>query len=92
VRPPPGGRRIYTIVSHFASGADADAWLASPARARPGDGRGEKVFLLCSAAHDELAWHCNAIDAAARAGVGHLVRSSMVTAGGTAARTTDRSA
>src|SRR5215472_4534397 len=32
LRPPPGGRRIYTIVSHFASGADADAWLASEAR------------------------------------------------------------
>src|SRR5215472_612645 len=34
LRPPPGGRRIYTIVSHFASGTDADAWLASEARAR----------------------------------------------------------
>ena len=33
LRPPPGGRRIYTIVSHFASRADADAWLASQARA-----------------------------------------------------------
>jgi uncharacterized protein YbjT (DUF2867 family) len=40
----------------------------------------EKVFLLCSAAHDELAWHRNAIDAAARAGVAHLVRSSILAA------------
>jgi len=34
LRPPPGGRRIYMIVSHFASRAGADAWLASEARAR----------------------------------------------------------
>jgi antibiotic biosynthesis monooxygenase (ABM) superfamily enzyme len=34
LRPSPGGRRIYTIVSHFSSRADADAWLYSPARAR----------------------------------------------------------
>jgi antibiotic biosynthesis monooxygenase (ABM) superfamily enzyme len=34
LRPPPVGRRIYTIVSHFASRADADPWLANPARAR----------------------------------------------------------
>lgn len=32
--PPPGGPRIYTIVSHFASGPYADAWLASHNRAR----------------------------------------------------------
>lgn len=32
--PPPGGPRIYTIVSHFASQPDADAWLADPTRAR----------------------------------------------------------
>jgi uncharacterized protein len=32
--PPPGGRRIYTIVSHFASQPDADGWLSDPARAR----------------------------------------------------------
>ena len=38
----------------------------------------KKVFLLCSAAHDELAWHRNAIDTAVRAGVGHLVRSSIL--------------
>jgi AraC-like DNA-binding protein len=37
-----------------------------------------KVFLLCSATHDELAWHRSAIDAAARAGVGHLVRRSIL--------------
>jgi len=32
--PQPGGPRIYTIVSHFASRAAADAWLASQARAQ----------------------------------------------------------
>jgi uncharacterized protein YbjT (DUF2867 family) len=37
-----------------------------------------KVFLLSSAAPDELAWHRNAIDAAARAGVSLLVRSSIL--------------
>ena len=36
------------------------------------------VFLLSSAAHDELAWHRHAIDAAARAGVSQLVRSSIL--------------
>jgi antibiotic biosynthesis monooxygenase (ABM) superfamily enzyme len=30
----PGGPPIYTIVSHFQTRADADAWLASPERAR----------------------------------------------------------
>jgi antibiotic biosynthesis monooxygenase (ABM) superfamily enzyme len=32
--PRPGGPRMYTIVSHFASRAAADAWLASQARAQ----------------------------------------------------------
>ena len=32
--PPPGGRLIYTIVSHFASQPDVDAWLSNPVRAR----------------------------------------------------------
>jgi uncharacterized protein YbjT (DUF2867 family) len=36
------------------------------------------VFLLCGTAHDELAWTKNAIDAAARAGVSHLVISSIL--------------
>ncbi|MBV9854912.1 MAG: NmrA family NAD(P)-binding protein [Streptosporangiaceae bacterium] len=40
----------------------------------------DKVFLLCSAAPRELAWHQNAIDAAARAGVALLVRSSILAA------------
>lgn len=31
--PAPAGPRIYTIVSHFTSGADADVWLASDKRA-----------------------------------------------------------
>jgi uncharacterized protein len=34
LRPAPGGPPIYTIVSHFQTGADADAWQASPQRAR----------------------------------------------------------
>ena len=38
----------------------------------------DAVFLLSSAAPAELAWHRNAIEAAARAGVGHLVRSSIL--------------
>jgi uncharacterized protein YbjT (DUF2867 family) len=38
----------------------------------------DKVFLLCSAAHDELAWHKHGIDAARRAGVSLLVRSSII--------------
>ena len=33
--PAPGGPPIYTIVSHFQTGADAEAWQASPQRARP---------------------------------------------------------
>jgi antibiotic biosynthesis monooxygenase (ABM) superfamily enzyme len=34
LRPAPGGPPIYTIVSHFQTGADADAWQASAQRAR----------------------------------------------------------
>jgi uncharacterized protein YbjT (DUF2867 family) len=38
----------------------------------------DRVFLLSSPAHDERAWHRNAIEAAARQGVKHLVRSSIL--------------
>jgi uncharacterized protein YbjT (DUF2867 family) len=38
----------------------------------------DQVFLLCGTAHDELAWTRNGIDAAARAGVRHLVVSSIL--------------
>jgi antibiotic biosynthesis monooxygenase (ABM) superfamily enzyme len=34
LRPAPGGPPIYTIVSHFQTRADAEAWQASPQRAR----------------------------------------------------------
>jgi uncharacterized protein YbjT (DUF2867 family) len=52
--------------------------LAEPATLDRAMAGADKVFLLSSAAPDELAWHRNAIDAAARAGVGHLVRSSIL--------------
>jgi uncharacterized protein YbjT (DUF2867 family) len=38
----------------------------------------DKVFVLGPAHHDETAWYRNAIDAAARANVGHLVASSIL--------------
>jgi hypothetical protein len=34
LRPQPGGPLTYTIVAHFATGPDLDAWLSSDARAR----------------------------------------------------------
>ena len=34
LQPAPGGPPIYTIVSHFRTRADAEAWQASPQRAR----------------------------------------------------------
>ena len=34
LRPASGGPLIYTIVSHFRTGADAEVWQASPQRAR----------------------------------------------------------
>jgi uncharacterized protein YbjT (DUF2867 family) len=36
------------------------------------------VFLLCGTAHDEAAWLRNGIHAAARAGAGHVVKSSIL--------------
>jgi uncharacterized protein YbjT (DUF2867 family) len=37
-----------------------------------------KVFLLGPAHHDEAAWYRNAVDAASRAGISHLVASSIL--------------
>jgi len=52
--------------------------LADPASLDQAMKGADAVFLLSSAAPGELAWHRNAIEAAARAGVGHLVRSSIL--------------
>src|SRR5215472_11485521 len=52
--------------------------LADPASLDQAMKGADAVFLLSSAAPGELGWHRNAIEAAARAGVGHLVRSSIL--------------
>jgi uncharacterized protein YbjT (DUF2867 family) len=59
-----------------AEGVTGD--LAKPATLQAAMAGVDKVFLLSSPAHDEMAWHRNAIDAALRTGVRHLVRSSIV--------------
>jgi uncharacterized protein YbjT (DUF2867 family) len=59
-----------------AEGVTGD--LAKPATLEAAMAGVDKVFLLSSAAHDEMAWHRNAIDAALRTGVKHLVRSSII--------------
>src|SRR6266516_3150710 len=38
----------------------------------------DAVFLLSSPAEEDVTWHRNAIDTAGRAGVGRLVRSSLI--------------
>src|ERR1700751_4423953 len=67
------------LLTRSAPGPDEVAGdLADPVsldRAMKGADAG---FLLSSAAPGELAWHRKAIEAAARAGVGHLVRSSIL--------------
>jgi uncharacterized protein YbjT (DUF2867 family) len=52
--------------------------LARPATLDQAMDGADKVFLLGPAHHDETAWYRNAIDAAARADVGHLVVSSIL--------------
>jgi len=52
--------------------------LAKPATLDQAMDGVDKVFLLGPAHHDETAWYRNAIDAASRAGVGHLVASSIL--------------
>jgi uncharacterized protein YbjT (DUF2867 family) len=77
------GPPLRILTRSAESPDDPDAVLGDLARPDTLDAAmtgAEKVFLLCSAAHDELAWNRNAIDAAARAGVAHLVRSSILAA------------
>jgi len=64
----PAGDGVDTVQADLAKPATLDRVL---------DGV-DKVFLLGPAHHDETAWYRNAIDAAARAGVGHLVASSIL--------------
>jgi uncharacterized protein YbjT (DUF2867 family) len=70
--------RILTRSSETADDDAVPGDLARPETLNAAMAGAQKVFLLCSAAHDELAWHRNAIDAAARAGIAHLVRSSIL--------------
>jgi uncharacterized protein YbjT (DUF2867 family) len=67
------------LLTRSAPGPDEVAGnLADPASLDRAMKDVDAVFLLSSAAPGELAWHRNAIEAAARAGVGHLVRSSIL--------------
>jgi uncharacterized protein YbjT (DUF2867 family) len=70
--------RILTRSSEPADAASVPGDLARPESLDAAMSGVDKVFLLCSPAHDELAWHRHAIDAAGRAGVTHLVRSSIL--------------
>ncbi|MEY9964906.1 uncharacterized protein YbjT (DUF2867 family) [Streptacidiphilus sp. MAP12-16] len=71
--------RTLTRSSETADGPDSVVGdIAKPATLDRAMSGVDKVFLLSSPAHDERAWHQNAIDAAARAGVSHLVRSSIL--------------
>jgi len=63
--PAPG---VETVVGDLAKPDSLDKAMAGV----------DQVFLLCGTAHDELAWTRNGIDAAARAGVRHLVASSIL--------------
>jgi len=67
------------LLTRSAPGPDEVAGdLADPASLDRAMKDVDAVFVLSSAAPGELAWHRNAIEAAARAGVGHLVRSSIL--------------
>ncbi len=65
--PEPSGGPEY-VVGDLAGAVTLDRAMAGA----------DKAFLLSSAGPGKLAWHRNAIDAAARAGVARLVRSSIL--------------
>lgn len=52
--------------------------LAKPATLEKAMDGADRVFLLGPAHHDEMAWYRNAIDAASRAHIRHLVASSIL--------------
>jgi uncharacterized protein YbjT (DUF2867 family)/predicted SnoaL-like aldol condensation-catalyzing enzyme len=52
--------------------------LADPASLPAAMGGVDAVFLLSTPAAEDVTWHRNAIDAARRAGIGRLVRSSLL--------------
>jgi uncharacterized protein YbjT (DUF2867 family) len=71
--------RIMTRAADALDGSDIVAGdLAKPSSLASAMEGVDKVFLLSSPAHDERAWHRNAIDAARKAGVSLLVRSSIL--------------
>lgn len=75
------GERLRVLTRSADSTADPDSVVGDLARPASLDAamKGvDRVFLLSSPAHDERAWHRNAIEAATRQGVKHLVRSSIL--------------
>jgi len=75
------GERLRLLTRSNEADADPDVVvgdLAKPATLDTAMAGVDRVFLLSSPAHDERAWHRNAIEAAARQGVKHLVRSSIL--------------
>jgi uncharacterized protein YbjT (DUF2867 family) len=75
------GERLRLLTRSAETAADRDSVpgdLAKPVTLDSAMGGVDRVFLLSSPAHDERAWHRNAIEAAARQGVKHLVRSSIL--------------
>jgi uncharacterized protein YbjT (DUF2867 family) len=76
------GTAVQALVRTTESADDGVATvagdLAKPATLDRAMDGADKVFLLGPAHHDETAWYRNAIDAAARAGISHLVASSIL--------------
>lgn len=79
------GAPVRVMVREGGSAADgADTVpgdLAKPATLEKAMAGADQVFLLGPAHHDEAAWYRNAIDAASRTGIRHLVASSILGAG-----------
>ncbi len=75
------GERLRLLTRSAETAAEPDSVvgdLARPATLDAAMAGVDRVFLLSSPAHDERAWHRNAIEAATRQGVRHLVRSSII--------------